>query len=142
VTAVNPFSQRLTVLNEEGRSIRVDFKRYKPEHLQLAYASSTHRAQGATIDHVHVLMGGSMTDQHMGYVQASRSRISSHLFCDEASAGEENRDLIRALSQTRQKTLAQEVIERSPRPDLGPAPEPLPSPKREQGQERGMSHSF
>ena len=139
VTSVDPLLKRLTVRHEDGRDIAVNLKRYKPEHLQLGYASTTHRAQGATIDHVHVLMGGPLTDQHMGYVQASRSRISTHLFCDEPSAGENLRDLVRGLSQNRQKTLAQEIINRTPKPEPERVTASLASPKSEP--ERGHSHS-
>jgi conjugative relaxase-like TrwC/TraI family protein len=134
VLSVDPLLKRLTVRHEDGRTIPVNLKRYSPENLQLAYASTTHRAQGATIEHVHVLMGGPLTDQHMGYVQASRSKISTHLFCDRDSAGENLRDLIRDLSQDRQKTLAQEVIDRTPEPAHGRAPRVEP--------ERGHSIGF
>lgn len=113
VTKVDPEHDRIFVRLDEGaREIMVDLKRYSGENLRLGYASTTHKAQGASIPHVHVLMGGPLTDLHMGYVQASRSQESTHLFCDKQTAGgPEMADLIRSLAQARQKTLAQEVIQ-------------------------------
>src|SRR5262249_16125566 len=81
VTGLDPERQRISVRLDEGdREITVDLGQYSGENLRLGYASTTHKAQGASIPHVHVLMGGPLTDLHMGYVQASRSIISTHLF--------------------------------------------------------------
>ena len=112
VTHVAPERKRLTVrLDKDGRELEVDLKRYEPDNLRLGYASTVHKAQGASLPIVHVLMGGSLTDLHMGYVQMSRSQKSTHLFCDKHTAGGPGlSDLIRSLARERQKTLAHEVI--------------------------------
>jgi ATP-dependent exoDNAse (exonuclease V) alpha subunit len=79
--------------------------------LVLGYASTTHAAQGASIAHVEILMGGGSTDLHMGYVQLSRGVKSTHLFCDKHTAGDPGlSDLLRTLARERQKTMAHEVI--------------------------------
>lgn len=145
VLTVNPLLKRLTVEHDDGREITVSLKRYSPDNLRLGYASTTHKAQGATIPHVNVLVGGPLTDLHMAYVQASRAQKSTHLFSDKASAGDDLRDLIRGMGQERQKTLAQDVINRArqqaPEPELVQAPE-LPGPTKEPPQhinpERGL----
>jgi len=112
ILSVEPSRNRLTVkLDQDGREIAVSLKRYSPENIRLGYASTTHKAQGASIPFVHVLIGGPLTDLHMGYVQASRSQKGTHLFCDKDSAGPELNDLVRSLGRERQKTLAQEVID-------------------------------
>jgi Ti-type conjugative transfer relaxase TraA len=133
VLRVNPRQERLWVRHDDdGRIIDLSLKRYSPENIRLGYASTTHKAQGATIEHVHVLIGGPLTDQHMGYVQASRSRKSTHLFCDkDAAGGPELSDLTRALSRENQKTMAHEVADQAHRhehqlrpshgPSLGPS---------------------
>lgn len=115
VLAVDPGRERLTVrLDTDGREIAVSLKRYSPENLRLGYASTTHKAQGASIPFVHVLVGGPLTDLHMGYVQASRSQQGTHLFCDKHTAGgPELRDLVRDLGRERQKTMAHEVIDQA-----------------------------
>lgn len=116
VLKVEPERERLFVkLDEDSREIAVSLKRYSPEKLRLGYASTTHKAQGATLPYVHVLIGGTLTDQHMGYVQASRSQIATHLFTDKHTAGEGLKDLIQDLARGRQKTLAQEVIDQARR---------------------------
>lgn len=118
VLKVEPERERLSVRLDEGdREIDVSLKRYKPENLRLGYASTTHKAQGATLPHVHVLIGGMLTDKHMGYVQASRSELSTHIFADRQTAGEELKELIRELTISRKKTMAQEVSDRAPRHD-------------------------
>lgn len=118
VLKVEPERGRLFVKLDEGeREIAVSLKRYSPEHLRLGYASTTHKAQGATLPYVHVLIGGTLTDKHMGYVQASRSQLATHLFTDKHSAGEGLKDLLRDLAQSRQKTMAQEVTDRARQPE-------------------------
>jgi ATP-dependent exoDNAse (exonuclease V) alpha subunit len=114
VTKVDPKKQRITVKLDDGdREITIDLKKYSGDNLRLGYASTTHKAQGASIPHVHVLMGGSLSDLHMGYVQASRSQESTHLFVDKHSAGDPGlSDLIRSLAQERQKTMAHEILQR------------------------------
>lgn len=132
VLRVEPDRERLTVRHDEdGREITVSLKRYAPENLRLGYASTTHKAQGASIPHVHVLVGGPLTDLHMGYVQASRSQKSTHLFCDKHSAGDPGlSDLIRAMSHQRQKTMAQEVQDRANRSAGESLRFPTPAPDR------------
>jgi ATP-dependent exoDNAse (exonuclease V) alpha subunit len=111
VLGVDTEKQRISVRLDDGdREITIDLKRFSGENLRLGYASTTHKAQGASIPHVHCLMGGPLTDLHMGYVQASRSIVSTHLFCDKHTAGDPGlSDLIRSLGQERQKTMAQEI---------------------------------
>lgn len=140
VLAVDPDGGRLRVRLDDEREIDVAFNRYRPEHLRLGYASTTHKAQGATFPHVHVLMGGMYSDLHMTYVQASRSKISTHLFCDKATAGPELADLVRAAARERPKTIAHAVgdggrreVEREPREENRLAVRPEPTLHRHHG---------
>jgi len=125
VLDVDPLRNVVTVrMDKDRREVAVDLRRYSPEKLVLGYASTTHAAQGASIDHVEVLMGGGPTDLHMGYVQLSRARLSTHVFCDKHTAGDPGlSDLLRSLGRERQKTLAHEVVrdnqERARRPAVG-----------------------
>ena len=88
---------------------------YGAKNLKLGYASSVHKSQGRTVEHCHVLMGGHMSDLHLGYVQASRSRESTHLFIDQANAGPGLKDAIRTLSRARYKDLARDVVDQAQR---------------------------
>ena len=54
---------------------------YVSEHLELAYASSAHRAQGRTVDTAHALVS-STTTREVLYVMATRGRASNRLYVD------------------------------------------------------------
>jgi ATP-dependent exoDNAse (exonuclease V) alpha subunit len=77
--------------------------------LDLGYAITTHKAQGATVDRSYVLLGGSMTDRELTYVQMSRARDETHVYASEADAGEDLAELVAAMSRSRQKDLAHDV---------------------------------
>lgn len=126
VLAVAPEKNRITLRLDDEREITLDLKRFSGDGLRLGYATTTHKAQGATVDHCLVLMGGPLTNGHMGYVQVSRARISTTLVCDKHTAGDpELSDLIRSLSRQDPKTLAHEVLRKATRlPDRGIAMEP------------------
>ncbi len=113
ILAVDEKRQRMKVVLDKdgGREVEIDFRQYSRDNLRLGYASTVHKAQGASLPHVHVLLGGPLTDQHMGYVQMSRSIESSYLFTDEASVGDPAfSDLIRSLGRSNQKTMALDVM--------------------------------
>jgi ATP-dependent exoDNAse (exonuclease V) alpha subunit len=130
VLRVDESGQKITVRVDGGnRELTINFARYSANNLAFGYAATTHKTQGETLAHVHVLMGGPMTDQHLGYVQVSRSKISTHLFCDKATAGgPELSDLIRSLGRERQKTMAAQVV--------------LDRQRREREQERTISRGL
>ncbi|MFO0888218.1 MAG: MobF family relaxase [Isosphaeraceae bacterium] len=136
---VDDSGRKITVrLDREGREITVNFSRYAARNLALGYCATTHKTQGETLAHCHVLMGGPMTDQHLGYVQVSRSKISTHLFCDKASAGgPELSDLLRALGRERQKTMAAQVVLDEKRREREIPLPPTPRLDQEQAQRRG-----
>ncbi|MHB1785291.1 MAG: MobF family relaxase [Acidimicrobiales bacterium] len=113
VLKVDQDRQTISVrLDKDEREITVSLKRYSPENLRLGYCSTVHKAQGASLPVVHVLLSESgMLDLHMGYVMASRSIESTHLFCERAEATKpELAGLVKALGCERQKTLAHEII--------------------------------
>ncbi|GEA90236.1 ATP-dependent DNA helicase [Cellulomonas cellasea] len=52
---------------------------YVAEHVDLAYATTTHRAQGVTVDHAHVLAAPGMTRENL-YVAMTRGRHDNHVY--------------------------------------------------------------
>jgi ATP-dependent exoDNAse (exonuclease V) alpha subunit len=94
---------------DDGRSVALNVDEYGATNIRLGYASTVHKSQGRTVEHCHVLMGGHMTDRHLGYVQASRSRESTHLFIDRSHAGPDLGEAIRSLSRDRTKDLASDI---------------------------------
>ncbi|QTE30063.1 MobF family relaxase [Pengzhenrongella sicca] len=71
---------RNAVRNAESapRVVRVDAG-YVAAHVDLGYACTTHRAQGITVDHAHVLAAPGMTRENL-YVAMTRGRVSNHIY--------------------------------------------------------------
>ncbi len=60
--------------------------RYVADHVELGYATTVHRAQGATVDSAHLLAGAGMTRQSF-YVAMTRGREANHVYvCTDALA--------------------------------------------------------
>ena len=95
-------AKHMTVQLDAGRSVAFDLKDYA--HLDHGYAATIHKAQGVTVDRVHVLATPGL-DRHAAYVALSRHRDSVRLhyghddFADSAK-------LARILSRERSKDMA------------------------------------
>jgi conjugative relaxase-like TrwC/TraI family protein len=64
-------------LDRDGQQVTVPISF---EHIRLGYASTTHKAQGATFDLTFVLLAGSAMDLPTSYVQGTRSKAATHFF--------------------------------------------------------------
>ncbi|SDU16848.1 MobF family relaxase [Jiangella alkaliphila] len=53
---------------------------YVRQHVELAYATTTHRAQGASVDTTHVLVTGTSTARELFYVAMTRGRLANHAY--------------------------------------------------------------
>jgi conjugative relaxase-like TrwC/TraI family protein len=71
----------MTVQRANGGGVVTLPAAYVSEHLELAYASSAHRAQGRTVDTAHALVSTTTTREVL-YVMATRGRASNHLYVD------------------------------------------------------------
>lgn len=69
------------------KPVIVPLSEYK--ELRLAYAFTTHKLQGSTVEHAYVHLGGAMSSREMSYVQGSRHKESIRLYTDEFEAGPE-----------------------------------------------------
>jgi hypothetical protein len=56
---------------------------YVREHVELAYASTAHRAQGTTVDTAHAMVGPATTKEVL-YVAATRGKEANFLYVDTA----------------------------------------------------------
>ena len=73
VTRIDRLSQRLTV-QIDGQDELVRFSLREFDALRLGYAATVHCAQGMTLEQdAYVLLGGSMQNREMTYVQISRA---------------------------------------------------------------------
>ena len=71
----------MTVKRANGGGVVVLPAAYVAEHVELAYASSAHRAQGRTVDTAHALVS-STTTREVLYVMATRGRASNRIYVD------------------------------------------------------------
>lgn len=78
----------------------------KYDHIQLGYGMTTHKVQGDTRQKSFVLMGGSMQDRELSYVQLSRSKGKTYLFTDKLEAGDKLARLAKGMARSRQKGMA------------------------------------
>ncbi|MGJ5155358.1 Ti-type conjugative transfer relaxase TraA [Bradyrhizobium sp. HKCCYLR1023] len=95
-------AQAMTVQTDDGPSVHFEFKDYN--RIDHGYAATIHKAQGMTVDRVHVLATSGM-DAHSSYVALSRHRdgVGLHYGRDDF-AGQDR--LTRALSRDRAKDMA------------------------------------
>jgi conjugative relaxase-like TrwC/TraI family protein len=71
----------MTVKRANGGGVVVLPAAYVSQHVELAYASSAHRAQGRTVDTAHALVS-STTTREVLYVMATRGRASNRIYVD------------------------------------------------------------
>jgi Ti-type conjugative transfer relaxase TraA len=103
-------AQSMTVQTDDGRSIHFDFKDYK--RIDHGYAATIHKAQGMTVDRVHVLATPGM-DAHASYVAMSRHRDGMELHYGRDDFENPDR-LKRTLSRDRAKDMASDYEQRDP----------------------------
>ncbi len=114
-------AMRMQVMLDDGRSVAFDHKDYAD--IDHGYAATIHKAQGMTVDRVHVLATPGM-DRHAAYVALSRHRSQVDLHYGRDDFGDEKR-LTRTLSRERGKDMASDYAAEKVR-----APESAP-PKRD-----------
>jgi Ti-type conjugative transfer relaxase TraA len=103
-------AQSLTVQTDKGRSVRFDLRDY--DRIDHGYAATIHKAQGMTVDRVHVLATPGM-DAHSSYVALSRHRdgVDLHYGRDDFANADQ---LTRALSRDRAKDMASDYERADP----------------------------
>ncbi len=106
VLTVNPKANTLGVVTDSGERKIIATASY--ESVELGYATTTHKAQGKTVDHAYVLAGGSMQDKELSYVQVSRARETTRIFTSVEEGGRSIEELAQKMNQSRMKELAQE----------------------------------
>ncbi|MEZ5735893.1 MAG: Ti-type conjugative transfer relaxase TraA [Novosphingobium sp.] len=103
-------AQRMAVRTDDGREVAFDTKDYA--HIDQGYAATIHKAQGMTVDHVHVLATPGM-DSHSAYVAMSRHRDELALHYGRDDFADQFKPvlspvegLVRTLSRERGKDMA------------------------------------
>lgn len=117
VLEVDSVRRAVTVELDGGRRVWVGLREY--DHVQLGYCVTTAKAQGVTVETAQVLLGDSMQDRELSYVQLSRARLTTRLYTDREQAGEELTLLARAMTKSRRKELAHDLLpEQSEQPRM------------------------
>ncbi len=78
-------------------------------HLTHAYASTVHKAQGATVDRAY-LLGSDQLYREAGYVGMSRGRLSNELFVVGSELADDFEDVTAALRTSRAQMLALDQV--------------------------------
>jgi len=94
----------LTVKLESGKITVIPTRYY--QDIQLGYAMTTHKAQGMTVRNNFVLLGETMQDRELSYVQASRAKGLTRFYVDEKTAGKDFENIANLMSQGHQKQSA------------------------------------
>jgi Ti-type conjugative transfer relaxase TraA len=105
-------SVRMAVLLDDGRAVAFDIKDYA--HVDHGYAATVHKAQGVTVDRVHVLATPGL-DRHAAYVALSRHRERVDLHYGRDDFGDRGK-LVRVLSRERGKDMASDYGRVTPDP--------------------------
>jgi len=103
-------ARSMTVQTDDGRSARFDLKDYN--RIDHGYAATIHKAQGMTVDRIHVLATPGM-DAHSSYVALSRHRDGMELHYGRDDFANPDH-LTRALSRDRAKDMASDYEQRDP----------------------------
>src|SRR5450631_388974 len=103
-------AQSMTVRTDDGRSVRFDLKDYN--RIDHGYAATIHKAQGMTVDRIHVLATPGM-DAHSSYVALSRHRDGMELHYGRDDFANPDR-LTQTLSRDRAKDMASDYEQRDP----------------------------
>jgi Ti-type conjugative transfer relaxase TraA len=124
-------SRSMAVRLDAGRTITFDLRDYA--HVDHCYAATIHKAQGVTVDRVHVLATPGL-DRHAAYVALSRHReaVSFHYGRDDFANDDRLR---RVLSRERAKDMASDYLHEDQVPGRAKTelakdvPEQAPSPQ-------------
>jgi len=131
-------ASRMSVRLDAGRTVAFDLKDYA--HLDHGYAATIHKAQGVTVDRVHVLATPGL-DRHAAYVALSRHRDRVELHYGRDDFADDAR-LARVLSRDRSKDMATDY-ERDPAAPGKTAPPRQPERQAEpEHRTRGIFTSF
>lgn len=120
VTAIDDHKRRLTVHTGEGRTVEVPHRYLAAGHLAHGYATTVHKAQGATLD-VSLLLIDDQSYREAAYTGLSRGRLANRVYVitDDTNAIEahgvrpEAADELATLRHAIRRSGAQELASRT-----------------------------
>lgn len=92
--------------------LSIPVRKVRERAISLAYAATTHKYQGQTIDeNAYLLLSGHMADRELALVQATRAKMKTLIFVDETHAGPNLCDIAKAIEQSRAKKMAHDIVQ-------------------------------
>jgi len=79
IDRIEPTAQRLEMLTDDGGRLSIPFDYAAAGHLTHGYATTIHKAQGATVDRCYILVEETTTREH-AYTALSRGRHGNNLY--------------------------------------------------------------
>ena len=104
ITEVDEDQHSIRISFDDGLHVWVNLDSFA--ELKLAYAVSTHKGQGQTVENSFVLVGDAMTDRELTYVQASRARGETRLYSDILNGGPDIEAIAAKMNPSRPKKMA------------------------------------
>lgn len=108
VVGIDARRNELQLSIENGLTVRIDIDSFP--HIDLGYCTTTHKGQGQTVESAFVLVGGSMTDRELSYVQSSRARGTTRLYADKINGGASVQKLAEQMARSRSKDLVHDYL--------------------------------
>jgi conjugative relaxase-like TrwC/TraI family protein len=112
--------RRAALRMDDGREVKAAVGRLR--HIDYGYASTSHSSQGATVDRVianiDTLRSAELVNRKQFYVSISRARHAATIYTDDRS------NLQRAVSRTREKSIALEHLNLNAGRNIKMVPEP------------------
>lgn len=114
-------SYKFRVKLDDGKTVQFSPNSQENQYdsIDYGYALTTHKAQGITVDKAFVMVGGSMQDREISYVQMSRARYETQIFFTSQQVEEmadmagltptsepniqDLKQIVKQMSQSRQK---------------------------------------
>lgn len=104
VEGVDPEARSLVVRTDNGSQVTLDVEDAGADRLDYGYATTVHRAQGATVDAAHLFADGG--GRELAYVGMSRARHAAHVWVVADDPAQATYDVRRDWSTTRTPTWA------------------------------------
>jgi ATP-dependent exoDNAse (exonuclease V) alpha subunit len=111
VTEVSRLTRTFCVQLASGKVLRLPQQDSARIQVELGYAATTHKLQGATVKNSYVLLGGSMQDLHLTYVQATRTKEHTRFYVDRFEAGDKLATIAAQAARRREQKMASELLE-------------------------------
>lgn len=108
VVGINDAQNEIQLRIDGGMTVRLNVELFP--HIDLGYCTTTHKAQGQTVESAFVLVGGPMTDRELSYVQGSRAKGKTRFYADKVNGGSSIQQLAEQMTKSRAKDLVHDYL--------------------------------